>query len=129
MIKLFLVFFLLLNPKVHFGDNMKQVHGRKGTASIYAKKFEGRKTASGDRFTHAKLTAASNHYKLGTRVRVKNLKTGKSVIVKINDRMATRMSRMGRVVDLSLAAAHKIGFSLRQGLIRVEVIELIKAAY
>jgi rare lipoprotein A len=121
MIKFPLVFFILLNTNL--GLN-KSHHVKHGIASIYARSLEGSPTTSGDVFSHKKLTAASNNFKLGARVLVKNLKTGKSVIVKINDRMAHRMSRMGRIVDLSLAAAHKIGFSLKQGLIRVEVSEV-----
>ena len=65
-----------------------------GIASYYHSKFEGRKTASGEIFCHKKLTAASNHYKLGEWVKVTNVENGKSVYVLINDRMAKNSSRL-----------------------------------
>lgn len=63
------------------------------------------------------LTAASNMYKLGTKLLVTNLKTGKSVVVTVNDRMASHMK--GRV-DLSKSAYTKIA-SLSSGLVNVAV--------
>ncbi len=100
-----------------FTYNGKQV---KGVASYYSKKFEGRKTATGDVFRHAKFTAASNHFKLNTLVKVTNLKNNKSVIVLINDRMHARMKKKGRVVDLSKSAATELNF-LKNGITRVVV--------
>lgn len=92
----------------------------RGTASYYSKKFEGRKTATGDIFRHAKFTAASNHYKLNTLVRVTNLRNNKSVIVLINDRMHTKMKKKGRVVDLTKQAAKELDF-VKSGLTKVLV--------
>lgn len=92
-----------------------------GKASFYALKFEGRKTASGEIFSHKKLTAASNHFKLGTWVKVTMIKTKKSVVVKINDRMSNSYTKRGRIIDLSRAAAIKIGLIKRGiGLVRVQ---------
>lgn len=91
-----------------------------GTASFYSKKFEGRKTATGERFKHAGFTAASNHFALNTWVKVTNLKNGATVVVRINDRMHRNMKKKGRVVDLTRAAASKIGI-LSKGLARVRV--------
>jgi len=88
-----------------------------GTASFYADKFEGRRTANGEIFSQKKLTAACNVLPLGTWVRVTNLRNNRSVIVKINDRMHPRMKR---VVDLSHAAAIKLGYT-KAGLVRVKV--------
>jgi len=88
-----------------------------GQASFYANKFNGRKTASGEIFDQKKMTCACNVLPLGTWVRVTNLKNGKSVVVKTNDRIHPKMRR---VVDLSKAAAHKLGFVSR-GLTRVKV--------
>jgi rare lipoprotein A (peptidoglycan hydrolase) len=82
---------------------------KKGTASFYSLKFEGRKTATGAIFKHAKYTAASNHYPLGIYVRVVNPKNEQFVVVKINDRMAKSMSKKGRIVDLTRLAAKEIG--------------------
>jgi rare lipoprotein A len=91
-----------------------------GTASYYSKKFEGRKTATGERFRHSELTGASNNFKLNTWVKVTNIKTGAFVVVRINDRMHKNMKKKGRVVDLSRSAAAKIGI-LSKGLARVRV--------
>lgn len=89
----------------------------KGTASFYARKFEGRRTASGDIFHHNKLTAACNKLPLGTRVKVTNLKNYQMVEVLINDRMAHKNRRL---IDLTEAAAKKLSM-LNHGLIKVEV--------
>ena len=89
---------------------------KEGTASYYHPKFEGRKTASGERFSNQDMTGASNHYPLGTLVRVTNKKTGKSVVVKINDRMGTRH----RLIDLTEKAARELCF-IDQGLCTVVV--------
>lgn len=86
-------------------------------ASYYHSKFNGRKTATGDIYRDYLLTAASNIYKLGTRLLVTNKKTGKSVQVVVNDRMAPHIK--GRV-DLSKSAFQKIAQS-GNGLVPVEV--------
>lgn len=91
-----------------------------GQASFYANKFEGRKTASGEIFSQKKLTCACNVLPLGTWIKVTNLRNGRTVIVKINDRIHPKMKR---IVDLSKAAANKLGYTSR-GLTRVKV-ELI----
>lgn len=91
-----------------------------GVASFYSKNLEGTKTATGERYRNAKLTAASNNYKLNTWVKVTNLRNDKFVIVRINDRMHPRMAKKGRVVDLSRAAAKELDF-MKKGLTRVRV--------
>ena len=58
-----------------------------GTASYYANKFEGRLTANGEIFSQQKMTAACNVLPLGTWIKVTNLYNGRSVIVKVNDRL------------------------------------------
>ncbi|HQW45993.1 MAG: septal ring lytic transglycosylase RlpA family protein [Bacteroidetes bacterium] len=88
-----------------------------GIASYYHSKFEGRKTASGEIFCHKKLTAASNHYKLGEWVKVTNVENGKSVYVLINDRMAKNSSRL---IDLTQCAANNLCF-MGKGLCKVNV--------
>ena len=88
-----------------------------GIASYYAPKFNGRKTASGEIFRQHKFTCACNMLPFGTWVRVTNVSTGKSVIVKVNDRLHTKMRRL---VDLSKAAARQLGYT-RKGLIRVKL--------
>jgi rare lipoprotein A len=88
-----------------------------GVASYYHAKFNGRRTASGEKFSNEALTAANNFLKLGTRVRVTNLKNGKMVEVVINDRMNARNKRL---IDLSAAAAKALGF-FGNGLCRVKI--------
>jgi rare lipoprotein A len=91
-----------------------------GIASFYSDSFDGKKTASGETFRQKAFTAASNNIPLNTWVKVTNLKNKKTVIVKINDRMAPSMARKGRVVDLTRAAAQQLSFT-QSGLTRVKV--------
>ena len=86
-------------------------------ASFYANKFSGRKTASGEIFSQKKLTCACNVLPLGTWIRVTNMRNGRSVVIKTNDRIHPKVRR---VVDLTRAAAEKLGFIAR-GLTRVKV--------
>jgi len=88
-----------------------------GTASYYSNSFNGKKTANGEIYSHKKMTAACNVLPLGTWIRVTNLRNGKSVVVKTNDRLHTRMKR---VVDLSRKAADKLDY-VKSGLTRVRV--------
>lgn len=88
-----------------------------GQASYYSDKFNGRKTASGEIFSQKKLTAACNKLPLGTRIKVTNISNGDTVIVKVNDRLHPKMKR---IVDLSKAAAKKIGLTTA-GVTRVKV--------
>ncbi len=76
-----------------------------GKLAYYGRKFAGRKTASGERFNPQALTMAHKTLPFGTRVKVTNLKTGKSVVVRVNDRGPTNPDRIG---DVSLAAASKL---------------------
>ncbi len=92
-----------------------------GQASFYASKFEGRKTANGEIFRHAKLTAACNSLPLGTWIKVTNLRNGKTVVVRTNDRLHPKTKRL---VDLTRTAAEKLGF-IKSGLTRVKV-EVLK---
>ena len=91
--------------------NGKQV----GKASWYGPRFHGKKTASGKRFNQHALTAAHRRLPLGTRVKVTNLKNGKTVKVKINDRGPYHD---GRIIDLSRAAAQQLSMD---GVARVRV--------
>ncbi len=88
-----------------------------GQASYYAQKFEGRKTASGQIFSHKKFTAACNSLPLGTFIKVTNLKNGKTVIVQTNDRLNKKTKRL---IDLTMAGAKRLGF-VKAGLTRVKV--------
>lgn len=101
-------------PKHHkaIASNVK-----KGTASYYAQKFQGRLMANGQKFDQTKLTAACNILSLGTWVKVSNLRNKKSVIVQITDRMHPKNKRL---IDVSKAAAKQLGFVSR-GLAKVEI--------
>ena len=103
---------------------LTSTHSKKtfyGIASYYADKFNGRPTASGEIYSHQKLTAACNILPLGTWLKVTNLRNNKFVIVKTNDRLHPRMKR---IVDLSKSAAVALAYTGR-GLtqVKVEVIE------
>ncbi|WP_296620057.1 septal ring lytic transglycosylase RlpA family protein [Marivirga sp.] len=95
---------------------------QKGTASFYADKFEGKQTASGEKYKHKKLTAAHKSLPFGTIVKVTNLENKESVEVRINDRGPFVE---GRVIDLSRSAAEKLKFT-NQGLAEVQ-IEVVDA--
>jgi len=81
-----------------------------GSASYYAAKFNGRRTASGERFDNAAMTAAHRSLPFGTKLRVTNPSNGRSVVVRVNDRGPfTR----GRLIDVSRAAADELGMVAR----------------
>ncbi len=88
-----------------------------GTASYYANKFHGRRTANGEIFSQKKLTAACNKLPLGTWIRVTNLTNKRSVVVKVNDRLHKKNKRL---VDLTREAAKRLNF-MKSGLIKVKV--------
>lgn len=88
-----------------------------GTATFYHNRFNGKKTASGEIFNQKKLTAAHNTVPLGTWLKVTNMRNRKAVIVQVIDRLH---SRSRRLIDLSKAAANKIGFT-NPGLLPVKV--------
>ncbi len=96
----------------------------RGIASFYSANLDGTKTATGEIFRNSRLTGASNNLKLNTWVKVTNLKNGKTVVVRINDRMHPRMKKKGRVIDLSRVAAKKLDF-MEDGLtkVKLEVID------
>ncbi|HEY6954359.1 MAG TPA: septal ring lytic transglycosylase RlpA family protein [Flavisolibacter sp.] len=105
----------------------KQIDGRKtlfGTASYYADKFNGRKTYNDEVYDSKKMTAACNVLPMGTWIRVTNLSNNRWVIVKVNDKLHARMTR---VVDLSRVAAEKLGY-IGKGLtkVKVEVLQKIE---
>ncbi len=91
-----------------------------GEASYYARGFEGRSTASGEVYRAAKLTAAHRTLPFGTLLRVTNVRNGRSVVVRVNDRGPFHARR---VVDLSRAAAAELGLVRRgRGEVRLDVL-------
>lgn len=93
---------------------------QKGKASWYGPRFHGRKTASGKRYDMYAMTAAHKRLPLGSKVKVTNLKNGKTVVVTINDRGPFHSKR---IIDLSKAAARKIGL-ISQGVTNVSLTVL-----
>jgi rare lipoprotein A len=83
-----------------------------GMASYYK---SGKRTANGEHFNPNGMTAAHRKLKFGTRLRVTNMRTGKSVVVRVNDRGPFIR---GRVIDLSLGAARVIGLT-KTGVARI----------
>lgn len=96
-------------------DSFRRGEGQEGLASWYGPGFHGRQTANGERFDMHGRTAAHRTLPFGTRVRVVRLDDGRSVTVRINDRGPFVR---GRIIDLSLGAAKKIGLN-RDGVARV----------
>lgn len=96
-----------------------------GKVAYYGKKFNGRKTASGERFNAGAMTMAHKTLPFGTMVKVTHLKTNKSVVVRVNDRGPSTPDRIG---DLTTAAAGKIRM-LRSGVaeVKLEVVGQAKA--
>jgi rare lipoprotein A (peptidoglycan hydrolase) len=95
-----------------------------GTASYYGSKFHGRRTYTGERYNMHAMTLACRRLPMGTRVRVTNLRTGKSAVGRVNDYGPNGRFR-NRVADLSVGLARKIGFRPSQGLtkVRMEVVK------
>jgi rare lipoprotein A len=94
-----------------------------GTASWYGEYFQGKQTASGEPFDMQALTAAHPTLPLGSFVRVTNLRNGRAVVVRINDRGPVVE---GRIIDLSYNTARVLGFEER-GLQRVR-LDLVRPA-
>jgi rare lipoprotein A len=86
-----------------------------GMASFYAQSFEGRRTASGQRYRGNRLTCAHRTLPFGTKLRVTDVESGKSVVVEVTDRGPFEP---GRIIDLSWAAARALGI-LERGVARV----------
>lgn len=92
-------------------------------ASYYAKKFIGRRTASGAKYDANAMTCAHKKLKFGTKLKVTNLKNNKSVIVTVNDRGPHVRNR---AVDLSEKAFITIANSTRAGIVKIKVEEILE---
>lgn len=90
-----------------------------GLASWYGRKFQGRRTSSGEPFDMFKLTAAHKTLPLPTYVRVTNLKNSQSIVVRVNDRGPFHK---GRIIDLSYAAAAKLGMLGGPAMVEIEAV-------
>lgn len=95
-------------------------YNEKGVASWYGKKFHGKRTSSGEKYDMYAMTAAHKTLPLPSYVKVENLKNGKSVTVRVNDRGPFLHNRL---IDLSYAAATKLGVvDTGTGLVQVSSI-------
>lgn len=102
---------------------LPDAHGfrEQGVASWYGREFHGRRTSSGEPYDMYALTAAHRTLPLPTLARVTNLATGKSIVLRINDRGPFKKER---VLDLSYAAARELGIlNAGTGLVEIEAIE------
>lgn len=93
---------------------------QRGVAAYYASSYQGRRTASGERYDAAALTAAHRSLAFGTRVRVTNLDNRRQVTVRITDRGPFTA---GRIIDLSRRAAERLDM-VERGIapVRIEVV-------
>lgn len=102
-------------------DTSVKLYVKVGVASYYGGNFHGRKTASGELYNKHKLTAAHRTLPFGTLVKVTNIRNGKWVIVRINDRGPYSKKR---IIDVSFRAARHLGINTGKGIVRVKVEEL-----
>lgn len=119
---IFTVLSLLLLSQVAFGQTARSISFdddsvSKGVASYYHDKFVGRHTSTGEVFSNDKYTAASNTLSLNTYVKVTNIKNGKFLYVRINDRMAKNNKRL---IDMASICAKKLDYH-DSGLAKVKV--------
>ncbi|OQK17823.1 hypothetical protein AU255_08155 [Methyloprofundus sedimenti] len=120
----FFVFLVLITNVDCRSSSVKPKSGAKqvaytesGRTSFYADNLQFKKTASGDLYNHDLKTAAHKNIPFGTKVKVTNVKNGKSVVVTINDRGPFVK---GRIVDLSKSAFNSIS-NTSSGLISVQI--------
>ena len=111
------IFFLYSCASTHHSDYSHDQSAHYAVASWYGKKFNGKSTASGERFDMYEMTCAHKTLPFGTKLRVTNPENNKWVIVTVNDRGPFIP---GRDLDLSYGAAKKIGI-VKQGVERVKI--------
>ena len=100
---------------------ISSVVAEQGKAVIYSSRFQGRPTASKETFNQEALTAAHKTLPFGTKVKVTNTANQKSVVLKINDRMASRNSN---IIDVTRKAAQELGFvKAGSAQVAVEVVQ------
>ena len=107
--------------KRYYVKNSSKGYVERGIASWYGKQFHGRRTSNGEIYDMYKMTAAHKTLPIPTYVQVTNIKTGKQIVVRINDRGPFLK---GRIIDLSYAAAQKLGIAAKgTGLVEVRAID------
>jgi rare lipoprotein A len=117
-----LLLFLIISPlMLSAGEDTtapkEELKIQEGVASYYGKRFHLRKTANGEIFNMTEMTAAHKNLPFGTMLKVTNLKNGKEVWVRINDRLP-QTSR--RIIDLSKAAAEELKM-VQDGIVKVKL--------
>src|SRR5574341_630740 len=105
-------------PPAEHGRPERASGSRVGLASWYGRWHQGRRTASGEAYDMNGLTAAHRTIPFGTRVRVTNLRNGRSAVVRVNDR-GPYVPR--RILDVSLGAAKALDM-VDDGVVRVEIV-------
>ena len=113
-----LIIMMISTLGIYSFNNYNAEDAKTSFASFYHDKFNGRKTASGEIFSNSKMTAANRTLPFGTKVKVTNLRSGKSVMVEINDRGPFHSSR---ALDLTKAAYKAIG-DPKKGTMPVEYV-------
>jgi rare lipoprotein A len=107
--------------RTYYVKNNSDNHVERGIASWYGTKFHGRKTSNGEIYDMYKMTAAHKTLPIPTYVEVTNLKNGRSVVVRVNDRGPFHENR---IIDLSYVAAKKLGIAANgTGLVEVRSID------
>jgi rare lipoprotein A len=115
---------LLVDRPNYLSDTASKGYGlyyKKGIASYYHRKFEGRRTSNGERYRRKLLTAAHRTLPFNTKVKITNPKNKKWVIVRINDRGPYHRKRL---IDVSEKAAKHLGLLKQHGLCKVVVEEV-----
>jgi len=114
LLKKYLILLLFILP---ISSCAKHPNVQIGKGSWYGKKFQGKKTASGERFNMYAYTAAHRSLPFNTMVKVTNLRNKRSIIVRINDRGPSSRSR---IIDLSYFAAKKLGY-IKDGITKLKL--------
>lgn len=105
------------HPAARHGPSEEAPGREVGLASYYSRSLEGERTASGERYDGREMTCAHRTFPFGAVLRVTDLSSGRSVLVRVTDRGPYAR---GRVIDLSWAAARALGI-LERGVARVQV--------
>lgn len=109
-----------VNGNTYYPVRTSRGYRERGVASWYGRMFHGRRTSSGERYDMYAMTAAHRTLPLPSYARVRNLRNGKQVLLKINDRGPFLHNRL---IDLSYAAAHRLGIvATGTGLVEVVVV-------
>ncbi len=117
----------LFFPKKANAENIKHTASWYGVTGDTTDPWKHTTTANGESFNEKAMTAASWKFPIGSHVKVTNLKNGKSVIVRINDRGPSKhLFNKGRIIDLTRSSFARIA-DLRDGIITIEAVLIRRA--